>query len=80
VVPRHCGVDAGGPGADLLGDRYALAPDDHYRYKQDRVLAEFWVSLPHNIGQHIAFKSFFQILIGYIVFVYAEVFQARRTT
>lgn len=26
-------------------DRYALAEDDQYRNKQERILAEFWVSL-----------------------------------
>jgi hypothetical protein len=58
-------------------DRYALASDDHYCNKQDRVLAEFWVSLSHTTLVNTSHSSlFFQILTGYIVFVYAEVFQA----
>ena len=48
-------------------DRYQLAPDDRYRNKQERVLAEFWVSLSRttfSLG-----KSFIEIMNGYIGFV-----------
>jgi hypothetical protein len=40
-------------------DRYALAPDEHYRNKQDRVLAEFWVSLSRTTLANTSHSSLF---------------------
>ena len=45
-------------------DRYQLAPDDRYRNKQERVLAEFWVSLSRTTFS--LDKSFIEIMNGYI--------------
>jgi hypothetical protein len=71
----------GGQEPAFSWDRYALAPDEHYRNKQDWVLVEFWVSLSRTTLVNTSHSSlFFQILIRYIVFVYAEVFQARKRT
>jgi hypothetical protein len=59
VVPRHCGVDAGGQEPAFSWDRYALAPDEHYRNKQDWVLAEFWVSLSRTTLVNTSHSSLF---------------------
>ena len=53
-------------------DRYALATDDTYRNKQERVLAEFWVSLSRRTLLNTSYslvKTFIEIMNGYIGFV-----------
>ena len=53
-------------------DRYALVTDDTYRNKQERVLAEFWVSFSRTTllnTSHSLVKCFIEIMNGYIGFV-----------
>jgi hypothetical protein len=51
-------------------DRYALALDDQYHNKQERVLAEFWVSISRTTLLNTSHSSpFFEIMMEYIIFV-----------
>ena len=62
-------------------DRYALVTDDTYRNKQERVLAEFWVSLSRTTllnTSHSLVKSFIEIMNGYIGFVCRNISRPKK--
>ena len=61
--------------------RYALVMDDTYRNKQERVLAEFWVSLSRTTllnTSHSLVKSFIEIMNGYIGFVCRNISRPKK--
>jgi hypothetical protein len=60
-----------------MWDRYVLVWDEPYHNKQERVLAEFWVSLSRTTflnTSHSLGKSFLEIMNGYISFVCVSAF------
>ena len=61
-------------------DRYALVTDDTYRNKQERVLAEFWVSLSRTTllnTLHSLVKSFLEIMNVYYRFYMQKYFRPK---